>query len=60
MGAHAIAGGLLAHEIGHNLGMYHDFVKRHGGNGNPTTSTNFCNKKGATRILFFMIERTII
>ena len=25
----------MAHEIGHNLGMEHDFAKRHGGSGMP-------------------------
>ena len=30
----------MAHEVGHNLGMEHDFDRRHGGFGNP------CNKKG--------------
>ena len=53
-GAHAQAGGLLAHEIGHNLGMIHDFDKRHGGTDcpkctatqNSQTSTNACNKQG--------------
>jgi len=40
----------MAHEIGHNLGMHHDFATNHGsGSGNTgdaDTSTNACNGQG--------------
>ena len=33
--SHSAMGELLAHEVGHNLGMRHDFHPTHGGNGTP-------------------------
>ena len=30
-GVHALGGGLISHEVGHNLGMHHDFGFKHGG-----------------------------
>jgi len=38
-------GELLAHELGHNLGMEHDFSSNHGGNGSPG-SGGPCDYKG--------------
>ena len=35
----------LAHELGHNLGMYHDFDERHGGNGKPGSGGS-CDGRG--------------
>ena len=42
----AMVGGMVSHEIGHNLGMQHDHHKSHGGTGNHLTSTNACNHQG--------------
>jgi len=36
----------VAHEMGHNFGMHHDFGKKHGGTDDPQTSYNKCNNKG--------------
>ena len=36
---------VMAHEIGHNLGIYHDFDSTHGGE-SKEDATNACNKQG--------------
>ena len=38
-------GELLCHEIGHNLGMRHDFDEEHGGDGSPN-SGGYCDGQG--------------
>ena len=43
--SHSGMGELLAHEVGHNLGMEHDFAARHGGNG-TTGSGGSCDFEG--------------
>ena len=32
---------IVAHEMGHNMGMLHDFDSRHGGQGGPCDKTGF-------------------
>ena len=44
--SYAMYGESVAHEIGHQLGIHHDFDTRNGGTGNSKTSTNDCNGKG--------------
>ena len=41
----------MAHEIGHNLGMSHDWAKKHGGKSNP------CNKKGNLYLMGYANEK---
>ena len=42
---HTLTAKLMGHEIGHNLGMFHDFDSMHGGD-STEESTNACNKQG--------------
>ena len=35
---------MLAHELGHNFGMYHDHDVKNGGNGNWTLPVGPCNQ----------------
>ena len=42
----AMVADLVAHEVGHNLGMQHDHDILHGGTGDHETSTNACNHQG--------------
>ena len=44
-GTDAELGRNFAHELGHNLGMYHDFDERHGGNGRPNSGGS-CDGQG--------------
>jgi len=37
---------LLSHELGHNIGMQHDFHKSHGGSGSPGSNTAGCEGEG--------------
>lgn len=37
---------LLSHELGHNIGMQHDFHKSHGGNNSPGSNTRGCEGEG--------------
>ena len=48
-GTDADLGRNLAHELGHNLGMYHDFDERHGGNGRPNSGGS-CDGQGCNSI----------
>ena len=38
----------MAHEVGHNLGMAHDFSKTHGGESNPCNQENHIMSYGSS------------
>jgi hypothetical protein len=42
-------GGLLAHEIGHNLGFYHDFDDHHGGQSSACNQNNHIMSYGSSK-----------
>jgi len=42
-------GGLLAHEIGHNLGFYHDFDDHHGGESSSCNTNNHIMSYGSSK-----------
>jgi hypothetical protein len=42
--SHSAMGELLAHEVGHNLGMAHDFATQHGGDGSAGSGP--CDNEG--------------
>ena len=39
----------MAHEIGHNLGMYHDFDEVHGGQSNSCNQNNHIMSYGSSK-----------
>ena len=44
---------MLAHELGHNFGMSHDFDESHGGNGSPCDGTGICSQCDGTGIMSY-------